>query len=119
MSDIYIGRKLYYFNRYFNVVFARIKKIDGDILTIKNEYGSRFNIQADQINEFSRINPKKIEESGEKYLQCLCGCMRFYLHDEKLYCRDCNIEYEKNELDRLNKCDYIKEEVKIDVNKLH
>lgn len=120
MIDIYVGKKLYYLNRYYNVIFAQIEKINNVIITIKNEYGCRFNIQIDQIGDNNRINPKENETgSGEKYLQCLCGCMRFYYYENKLYCRDCNIEYEKDELSSLDKCDYIKEEVEIDENKLH
>ena len=65
------------------MVFAQIEKINENIITVKNEYGLKFNIHPDQVNEFSRINPSVIEEEKEKYLQCLCGCMRFYLQDEK------------------------------------
>ena len=117
MIYIYVGKKLYYLNRYYKVIFARIEKIEDDIITVKDEYGHKFNITLDQIDLFSRILPKKTEP--EKYLQCLCGCMRFYYQNKKLYCRDCNIEYNKNELDFLNKCDYIEEKEDIPDKKIN
>jgi hypothetical protein len=104
----YIGKKVHYLgfiNGYFSVIFAEIIEIknEQDII-IKNEFGKKFEIKSHWITDVNRIVvPKEEQKQQDFYLKCRCGNSKFYYNDEKLTCRECNSEYEKNEIDLLEK----------------
>jgi len=108
----YIGKKVHYLGfsgGYFSAIYAKIIEIRNEQdIVIENEFGNRFEIKAHWITDINRIVvPKQEQKQQESYLKCRCGSLKFHYNDEKLICSNCNSEYEKNELDLLEKTEDI------------
>jgi len=101
METNYIGKKVYYINRYFNVVYCTITDIVstdlGTEITVKTEYGRTYHTYPDAIVN-NKITKFKETPSKSVYLQCKCGSSRFNIIDEELTCVECLIPYKKDEI---------------------
>lgn len=116
--DLYIGKKLFYMNKKYQVVFCEIIKIDKDDIVIKNENGIKLDIKLSWIKESNRIEPAYIEKK-DQYLQCFCGSIRFNYDNvtKKIICKECCSEWEQSEISSLESTEYKSEEIeKIKLN---
>lgn len=110
--EMYIGKKLYYLGfgyGYFGVIYAKIVDIQKENIFVQDEHGRKFTIKAHWVNEFGKIVTPKGEQTKpkENYLKCRCGSLRFSYNDQKLCCNDCGSEYSNDELELLEKAEYV------------
>ena len=107
-----IGDKLYYHNKYYQVVFCHVVNVVNKTITVENEYGKTFDVPEEWIVGTKICKPVGCVENENIYLTCPCGCMRFGFFEDKLFCNDCGAEYNKEELDLLKQSKYIEQENK-------
>ena len=94
-EDFYIGKRVYYFNRYYQVVFARIIEINGDEIKIKSEYGKVVTTEKKAIKN-NRVE-YEVNQGKSAYLECRYGNGTFLYDDNKIICTNCNVEYNKED----------------------
>lgn len=107
--DLYIGKKLYYMNKLYQVVFCEIIQIiDNDAIIIENEHGKKLQIKSKWINSETNKIVKPCEKERGTCIQCICGSIRFNYNsiDKKIICKDCGSEWESKEIDTLDTTKY-------------
>lgn len=125
-DELYIGKRLYYVNKVVQCIFCRIIELPAidspdSWVGIETEYGQRMKVKVKQITGMGKIIALPKEEISQEYLKCRCGSMRFnYDQDSKqLKCQDCQAGYKNDELDMLERTEYIEQskvEEKIIIN---
>lgn len=101
-----IGQRVYYLNKYYNVVYARIESIHGNDAIIRTEYGRRLDIKLDWLNEFNRVCPPDNYSQPDMYLTCFCGSIRFDPDGDTYICAECGATWTRDELGGLSMSEY-------------
>ena len=103
-----IGDKLYYHNKYYQVVFCTITEVLKQHIIVKTEHNRVMGIPQTWVKPgFTRIEKPPTPTEKDNYLQCICESIRFYIDDGVFICNDCGSEFNSKDVFDLEQTPYI------------